>query len=382
MAVQLTRLALSNWRNFRTVSVPLSQRTFVVGPNASGKSNLLDAILFLRDVAARGGGLVRAAHDRGGLEHIRSLHTNVGRVSIEVGVQVDLDPDEWGYLLEVSGAETKGDPLRVERERVTHGAEVLLDRSESNERDPRTLIQTNLEQISQSLAFRPLADALASISHAHVVPQVARAPSRAEEASRCEAPGSDFIDQLARLSEGSQRQALRRIEELLKLAVPRFAELKVERDEHGRPHLEARYEHWQRPGGWQSEREFSDGTLRFIGLLWSIDHGTDPLLLEEPELSLHRDVIRQLPRLFARASLRTGRQVIVSTHAEELISDLGVDPSEILILSPSDGGTTVTLGSEREELRLAAEARIPLGKVVTGITRPKDIEQLSLLTEN
>ncbi|MDW8363215.1 MAG: hypothetical protein RMK74_12510 [Myxococcales bacterium] len=36
--MHFTRIALANWRNFRKVDVPLRQRMFVVGPNASGKS--------------------------------------------------------------------------------------------------------------------------------------------------------------------------------------------------------------------------------------------------------------------------------------------------------------------------------------------------------
>ncbi len=40
----ITRLKLENWRNFTDVDIPLSDRAFIIGPNASGKSNLLDAI--------------------------------------------------------------------------------------------------------------------------------------------------------------------------------------------------------------------------------------------------------------------------------------------------------------------------------------------------
>ena len=49
----ITRLKLTNWRNFTDVDVPLLDRAFIIGPNASGKPNLLDAIRFLR--VARGG---------------------------------------------------------------------------------------------------------------------------------------------------------------------------------------------------------------------------------------------------------------------------------------------------------------------------------------
>ncbi|MER2563574.1 MAG: AAA family ATPase, partial [Myxococcaceae bacterium] len=37
-------LELRNWRNFRDARVEFQPRTFIIGPNASGKSNLLDAI--------------------------------------------------------------------------------------------------------------------------------------------------------------------------------------------------------------------------------------------------------------------------------------------------------------------------------------------------
>lgn len=51
--------------------------------------------------------------------------------------------------------------------------------------------------------------------------------------------------------------------------------------------LVAEIKHWRPQGGWQREASFSDGTLRLIGLLWFLSRGDSPLLLEEPELSLH-----------------------------------------------------------------------------------------------
>lgn len=48
----ITRLALKNWRNFRSIDINLRERIYFIGANASGKSNLLDAIRFLRDIAS------------------------------------------------------------------------------------------------------------------------------------------------------------------------------------------------------------------------------------------------------------------------------------------------------------------------------------------
>lgn len=49
-------IKLKNWRNFRETEALLSQRTFVVGPNASGKSNFLDVFRFFRDICKPSGG--------------------------------------------------------------------------------------------------------------------------------------------------------------------------------------------------------------------------------------------------------------------------------------------------------------------------------------
>ena len=50
--MRLTHLTLKNWRNFKQADFDMQDRMFVIGPNASGKSNLLDALRFLRQVAS------------------------------------------------------------------------------------------------------------------------------------------------------------------------------------------------------------------------------------------------------------------------------------------------------------------------------------------
>ena len=70
----ISRIRVKNWRNFRSIDVALRDREFVVGPNASGKSNFLDIFRFLRDIAKpEGGGLQKAIKDRGGVSKVRSL---------------------------------------------------------------------------------------------------------------------------------------------------------------------------------------------------------------------------------------------------------------------------------------------------------------------
>ena len=93
------RLKLTNWRNFREVDIALQEVTYIVGANATGKSNLLDVFRFLRDVCnPDGGGLQAAIKERQGFQKLRCLHARkVSHVGIEVELaESSTDPEPTG----------------------------------------------------------------------------------------------------------------------------------------------------------------------------------------------------------------------------------------------------------------------------------------------
>ena len=105
--MQITHLELRNWRNFKHVDIDVGPRLFVFGPNASGKSNLLDAFRFLQDLTLDGGGLQKAVRDRGGMKRIRNLaarNFNKSRVLLSVALGDDSMPLRWEYELTCSNA--------------------------------------------------------------------------------------------------------------------------------------------------------------------------------------------------------------------------------------------------------------------------------------
>lgn len=132
--------------------------------------------------------------------------------------------------------------------------------------------------------FRELVSFFQSVRYLHIVPQLVREPNRS--VGRVNDPfGGDLPETIAKATDRTQKARFRRIREALRVAVPQLQEIALTREAKGVPHLRGRYEHWRPHGAWQSEEQFSDGTLRLMGLLWALMEGVGPLLLEEPELS-------------------------------------------------------------------------------------------------
>ncbi len=375
----VTRLRLENWRNFTQVDVVLGRRVFLIGPNASGKSNLLDALRFLRDLCSSGGGLEKAATDRGGVSRIRCL---AARKKPQIGLRVTLgteaQPAEWTYLLRFTQDSQRCPRIAVER--VERDGEVLLERpNEDDRRDPDRLRQTHIEGISTNECFREIHRFFRNIRYLHVLPPLIRQPERfARREVSDEAFGSDFLEQVARTTRRTRNARLRRIGAALKVAVPQLVELSLKRDKIGTPHLEGRYEHWRPHAARHREDQFSDGTLRLVALLWAAMDGRGPLLLEEPELNLHTAIVRLLPPLVHKATSETRRQIFMATHSPDLLSDEGVGGGETLLLQPGENGTRVSRAADDATIRALLAAGLPVGDAAVPATRPERPEKMLL----
>ena len=357
--MKIVRLELHNWKNFPAAQVDIGQRMFVIGPNAVGKSNLLDALLFLRDVARSGGGLQEAIRRRGGLSKIRSLAARRNPV-VEIKVTLVGDNNtEWTYAIGIK-QQNAGRPLPIlAHEKVTRGDETLVNRPDSSDlEDEDRLIQTFLEQINANHAFREIARFLASIRYLHLVPQLVRNPSAyrgpAQTSSQSEdVHGLSFQDALAHTTKKTREARLRAIGKALSSAVPQLKEFTFTTDASGVPHLQAIYEHWRAQGAKQQDDQFSDGTLRLLGLFWSLLDGDAPLLLEEPEISLDTKIVERLPALFHQLQRKNKRQIFVTTHSREMLEDKGIDPKEVIELIPHPEGTKVqSIANDVQKLRL------------------------------
>ncbi len=246
-AVWFTHVRLVNWRNFVKVEVNLQRRVFLVGPNASGKSNFLDVFRFLHDIVAIGGGFQEAVSRRGGVSSLRCLTARrYSDIVVRVCIGGGEEPAAWEYELHFN-QDNQQRPIIKGEIVVKRGVNILIRPDEDDKKDPKRLTQTYLEQVYANREFRELSDFLASTRYLHIVPQLIREPDRS--VGKTNDPfGGDFLEQIARTQERTRNTRLHRIQDALKVAVPQLHELELWRDVSGTPHLRGKYEHW-RPQG-------------------------------------------------------------------------------------------------------------------------------------
>lgn len=349
----LSTLAIANYRSLRELVVPMGRLNVVTGANGSGKSNLYRALRLLAQTAQ--GGVVTALAREGGLESTLwagpetiSARMKRGEVPIQggprsapVSLRLGFAGDEFGYAIDL-GLPTPSlsmfahDP-EIKREAIWSGpflrsSNLLVDR-----RGP-------MARVREGRGWRVAAEHLSAFDS--VFAQIADPRAAPEVLSLRETiRGWRFYDHFRSDAQAPARQpqlgtrtpvlshdgrdlaaAWRTIVEigdpraLAEAVDDAFPGARVEVDGEGGRFALRFYQHGLlRP---LSAAELSDGTLRYLLWIAALHTPRPPplMVLNEPETSLHPDLLPALARLIAHASRRT--QVWVVSHASRLISAL------------------------------------------------------------
>ncbi len=386
--MRISKLKLINWKNFKKADVNINYRVFIAGPNASGKSNFLDAIRFLRDIVKQGGGLQEAVFSiRDGVSKIRCVAARKNSdITIGIVINNEHDQPEWEYELTFNQTGGGIAELRaiVKREYLMNliSKEVLIDRPNGKQESEYQLGFTLIEQASINERFRAFVEFIGDISYLHLIPQLVRDPKSFLKTSKGEDYyGRDFMERVQKMNKKTSTAYINRIKKALKYALPNLEELDFKPDEMGIPHFEATFKQWRGQGVKHQEKHFSDGTLRLIGLLWALQDGSKPILLEEPELSLHSAIIMRLPDIiYQLQKKKTGkRQVIITTHSHEILNNKGISAEEVLLIS-TDGeeGSQIIESASLPEVKAYLQSGNSIGDLIISRTAPKNIHQLTL----
>jgi len=350
----LTGLAISNYRSLRDLVVPLKNLNVVTGANGTGKSNLYRALRLLADVAQ--GRVVSSIAREGGLQSTlwagpESIARSVrqGEFPVQgtrrkqpVSLRLGFAGDDYGYAIDMglptpSSSAFSLDP-QIKHEWIWHGME-LRPSSLLVERDG-PLVRIRSDDGSWNIVTDRLSafdSMMTHVSDPRNAPEMLNLREsirawrfydhfRADLESPVRSPqvgtwtpvlgndGSDVasaIETIIELGDG----------DLLRAAVEdAFPSSRLWMNvENGRLALQMSQHGLLRP---LSAAELSDGTLRYLLWIAALLTPRPPALmvLNEPETSLHPDLLGPLARLIAKASERT--QVVVVTHAARLISSL------------------------------------------------------------
>lgn len=329
-------LAIENYRSLQDVTVELGQLTAITGPNGSGKSNMYRALGLIAD-------LIRecALHSLAAEGGLRNVLFAGDRPSGPVALRLGIATEDLRYAIEL-GLPQLGpfnlDP-EVKREVVWTGtaprpASLLADRKNQSVRllnDSGTLAASQWKPRAEESLLATLTDPSLSPElyylreaarswrfydnlrvDAHAP---ARRPTPATFTPTLSFDGGNFAAALATVIRVGNN-------DLLQSAIGRAfdgASVDVTEDDRGIARVE--FHSGLRRG--LDASELSDGTLRFLMLACILLPPRPPglLVLNEPEASLHPSLLPELGRLIALASVKS--QVIVVTHAQELVAAMG-----------------------------------------------------------
>ena len=361
------RIHVKCFRRLYDVDLSLKPLNVMIGANGSGKTSLLDVFSFLS--ASASGNLKETVSAFGGVEgNLTTLEAvNAGKAAFmrfEIDATVpDSQPLKYAIALKPGGIsyEIVDETLTQQRSPIppplkyiqSHHGDVRYFKPQENKLLPpeweHEPLESALSQVPKMYQepeeFRKW---LASSTHYHVLDVGQRAPVRLPQQMReAKLPGKDGEDLVSCLfwMREADRDRFEAVEDTLRAGFPDFDRLNFPPVAAGTLAMT-----------WKDKRskypfymhQLSEGTLRFLWLVTLLQSPglTAVTLIDEPEVSLHPELLSLLAELMREASQRT--QLIVATHADRLVRFLL--PSEVIAVDVADDGTASATRADEFDL--------------------------------
>ena len=349
------KIKINGYRRLFDVELQMRPLTVMIGPNGVGKTSILDIFSLLASSAR--GALRETISQSGGIQDIltsgKSDHISFG---LEMSAPdhnplfYDISLRPKGLSYEVS-AETLAQRHSGDDGPVNYiessGPDIKYYNPEKKRLEPpnweHSYFETSLSQVPKMYKepeiFR---NQLASCAHYSAYALTLgndapiRAPQKMQPATHPGANGEYLVSCLYYLRE-TDRDRFEIIKDTLSVAFPGFIRLSFPPVAAGTMSMTWEDENFSKP---VYMNQLSEGMLRFLWLITLLQSPdlTAVTLIDEPEVSLHPQLLSILSETFREASKRT--QLIIATHSGRLIQFL--EPSEVAVLDSEDGVTHVT----------------------------------------
>lgn len=366
----LTSVRIQHYKSLADVYMPdLEPLTLLVGANAVGKSNIVDALRFLRDIAVDG--LDHALSTRGGIGIVRQYSpTRPFQIHISVKFrQTFNDGVPQDGLYEITLKSLKGGNYRVEYEAARWWEEKyffsILDGAEEEVLDSSAVMHSfsrdaagktiydsgddDLEEFVLSpdiaalsrIRFGSLGEYFSSFRFSAIYPNTLRNPSRPDTDRALKESGENWASILKSLKKSTRgKQAFEQIKEMMQVLMPTLQDVTV-KSVGGYLVPQFRVKDIVNSHAHDFDPvQMSDGTLRIFGILLALYQTPSPpfLALEEPEQTVHPGILATLAEAFREVSERT--QIFVTSHSPHFVDFF--DPEEIRVVTIKNGKTVVS----------------------------------------
>lgn len=413
----IKNIKVCNFKSFEEVDIELGRFNVLIGENASGKSNFINLLRFLRDIVENG--LDNAISMQGGVEYIWNINIGADE-NLSVELHIDSKDENFKFafgkekdkrLIGISAyefiykfsIEFKKRGYRIAEERLTVKCDfVELEKKEGKIREKEKIgegeiilindkgrvkydlkprdIPIRIEDIIQPFSskkgffeeklsskesfletpifFPPLSfricDFFSGISIYDFDPKLSKSADLITGKTELEPDGSNLAIVLKNILD--DRKKRQRISNLIKDILPFIEDITVEKlaDKSLLASLKEVY----------SKKKFlpafliSDGTLNITALIIALYFEKKPLIIiEEPERNIHPHLISKVIDMMKDVSERQKKQIIVTTHNPEMVRYAGIE--NILLVHRDDKGfSQISKPAEKEEIKIFLENKM------------------------
>ncbi len=363
MTPGFSRLSVTGYRRLREVNLPLRPLNVLIGANGVGKSSILDVLSLL--AASASGKLAAKISELGGMASILTADGVTDAMFFQLMTSTNslfpldyflsLTKQAYGYAIDDEILrDLDQDPIKNPKIYLSSSSGVTEYFQRGRMIEPDWQFKDLETALSQAPKMRGAADGfrdlVAGISDIyHGLDVSVRAPVRQPQtllpAQTPGLNGEDLVSCLFTISQ-TQKDRFEAIEDSLRAAFPAFQRLDFPPVAAGRITLA-----WQESGFSRPfyPHELSEGTLRFLWLATLLQSPglSQVTLIDEPEVSLHPEMLRLLADLMRESSQRT--QLIVATHSDRFVRFL--EPSELVVCDKDETGGMTAQWADQLDLK-------------------------------